>query len=121
MSKQLVGLVGWRGMVGSVLMERMQAEGDFALSCVKTGVKTAVCFRPARRAGSTGTRRTGLDQPVIVVVVMVARTAVPSRGCWTERRMGCVENITACILEETLGTRISTMAISIVEMTKKPR
>jgi aspartate-semialdehyde dehydrogenase len=31
MSKTLVGLVGWRGMVGSVLMERMQAEGDFAL------------------------------------------------------------------------------------------
>jgi aspartate-semialdehyde dehydrogenase len=27
----LVGLVGWRGMVGSVLMQRMQAEGDFAL------------------------------------------------------------------------------------------
>jgi aspartate-semialdehyde dehydrogenase len=27
----LVGLVGWRGMVGSVLLERMQAEGDFAL------------------------------------------------------------------------------------------
>ncbi|HEY4374673.1 MAG TPA: aspartate-semialdehyde dehydrogenase [Burkholderiales bacterium] len=24
-----VGLVGWRGMVGSVLMQRMQAEGDF--------------------------------------------------------------------------------------------
>jgi aspartate-semialdehyde dehydrogenase len=27
----LVGLVGWRGMVGSVLMDRMQAQGDFAL------------------------------------------------------------------------------------------
>ena len=26
----LVGLVGWRGMVGSVLMQRMQEEGDFA-------------------------------------------------------------------------------------------
>jgi aspartate-semialdehyde dehydrogenase len=25
----LTGLVGWRGMVGSVLLERMQAEGDF--------------------------------------------------------------------------------------------
>ncbi|MCC6611123.1 MAG: aspartate-semialdehyde dehydrogenase [Burkholderiales bacterium] len=25
-----VGLVGWRGMVGSVLVQRMQAEGDFA-------------------------------------------------------------------------------------------
>ena len=30
-AQPLVGLVGWRGMVGSVLMERMQAEGDFAL------------------------------------------------------------------------------------------
>ncbi|NUZ05202.1 aspartate-semialdehyde dehydrogenase [Piscinibacter koreensis] len=27
----LTGLVGWRGMVGSVLLERMQAEGDFDL------------------------------------------------------------------------------------------
>src|SRR5204862_6547806 len=27
---RVVGLVGWRGMVGSVLMDRMQAEGDFA-------------------------------------------------------------------------------------------
>ena len=28
---RLTGLVGWRGMVGSVLMDRMQAEGDFDL------------------------------------------------------------------------------------------
>ena len=27
----LTGLVGWRGMVGSVLLDRMQAEGDFDL------------------------------------------------------------------------------------------
>ncbi|MEO7129237.1 MAG: aspartate-semialdehyde dehydrogenase [Rhodoferax sp.] len=27
----LTGLVGWRGMVGSVLIDRMQAEGDFSL------------------------------------------------------------------------------------------
>ena len=27
----LVGLVGWRGMVGSVLLDRMRAEGDFDL------------------------------------------------------------------------------------------
>lgn len=26
-----VGIVGWRGMVGSVLMQRMQEEGDFAI------------------------------------------------------------------------------------------
>ena len=31
MRKALTGLVGWRGMVGSVLMDRMQAEGDFDL------------------------------------------------------------------------------------------
>lgn len=28
---QTVGLVGWRGMVGSVLMQRMREEGDFSL------------------------------------------------------------------------------------------
>ena len=28
---ELTGIVGWRGMVGSVLLERMQAEGDFDL------------------------------------------------------------------------------------------
>lgn len=31
MNKLKVGLVGWRGMVGSVLMQRMQQENDFAL------------------------------------------------------------------------------------------
>ena len=31
MASTLVGIVGWRGMVGSVLLERMQSEGDFAL------------------------------------------------------------------------------------------
>ncbi|OPX56630.1 aspartate-semialdehyde dehydrogenase [Oceanospirillum multiglobuliferum] len=30
MALKRVGLVGWRGMVGSVLMQRMQDEGDFA-------------------------------------------------------------------------------------------
>ena len=31
LSGNLVGLVGWRGMVGSVLIDRMAAEGDFDL------------------------------------------------------------------------------------------
>ncbi len=31
MTMQKLGLVGWRGMVGSVLMDRMQQEKDFAL------------------------------------------------------------------------------------------
>jgi aspartate-semialdehyde dehydrogenase len=29
MAKKKVGFIGWRGMVGSVLMDRMQTEGDF--------------------------------------------------------------------------------------------
>jgi aspartate-semialdehyde dehydrogenase len=31
MSMMTVGLIGWRGMVGSVLVKRMEAEGDFGL------------------------------------------------------------------------------------------
>ena len=30
-AKPVVGLIGWRGMVGSVLIDRMQTEGDFDL------------------------------------------------------------------------------------------
>eukprot|EP01036_Dinobryon_divergens_P016993 gene16993-23062_t len=30
-SGNTVGIVGWRGMVGSVLMDRMTAENDFAM------------------------------------------------------------------------------------------
>src|SRR5918994_1870051 len=45
-STPTVGLIGWRGMVGSVLVERMRAENDFAL------------FEPAffstTQAGSSG-------------------------------------------------------------------
>jgi aspartate-semialdehyde dehydrogenase len=48
-----VGLIGWRGMVGSVLMERMRAEGDFSgiearfFSTSNTGGKA-----PAEAAGA---------------------------------------------------------------------
>ena len=31
MAKLRVGVIGWRGMVGSVLMQRMREENDFAL------------------------------------------------------------------------------------------
>src|SRR5688572_6699539 len=30
-AKAITGLIGWRGMVGSVLVERMRAESDFSL------------------------------------------------------------------------------------------
>ncbi|MFN7730984.1 MAG: aspartate-semialdehyde dehydrogenase [Pirellula sp.] len=50
-----VGLVGWRGMVGSVLMDRMQAEGDFSYI-------EPVFFSTSNAGGegpSLGGRRTG--------------------------------------------------------------
>ena len=45
----LVGLVGWRGMVGSVLMDRMAQERDFDLieplfGSFSHGVATAISF-----------------------------------------------------------------------------
>ena len=56
MSKQgnVVGLVGWRGMVGSVLMDRMQAEGDFGLiEPVFFSTSNAVGKSPAQAKNET--------------------------------------------------------------------
>jgi aspartate-semialdehyde dehydrogenase len=52
-----VGLVGWRGMVGSVLLDRMRAEGDFELidptffSTSNAGGKAPLGSEPLRDAG----------------------------------------------------------------------
>ena len=48
-----VGLVGWRGMVGSVLMQRMRDEGDFAL--------IEPVFFSTSNAGGAGPRIDGVD------------------------------------------------------------
>ncbi|MBS0374847.1 MAG: aspartate-semialdehyde dehydrogenase [Proteobacteria bacterium] len=45
-----VGIVGWRGMVGSVLLERMRAEGDFAL-IEPTFYSTSRAGQPAPAVG----------------------------------------------------------------------
>ena len=45
-----VGLIGWRGMVGSVLMQRMQAENDFAL-VEPTFFSTSQVGGPAPKVG----------------------------------------------------------------------
>ncbi|MBT58506.1 MAG: aspartate-semialdehyde dehydrogenase, partial [Acidiferrobacteraceae bacterium] len=42
-----VGFVGWRGMVGSVLMQRMQEEGDFDLIRETTFFSTSQVGEPA--------------------------------------------------------------------------
>ncbi len=48
-----VGLVGWRGMVGSVLMQRMRDEGDFAL--------IEPVFFSTSNAGGAGPAIAGVD------------------------------------------------------------
>lgn len=45
-----VGIIGWRGMVGSVLMERMQAENDFA-ECEPLFFSTSQAGRPGPDIG----------------------------------------------------------------------
>ncbi|MEQ1438191.1 aspartate-semialdehyde dehydrogenase [Fontimonas sp. SYSU GA230001] len=50
-----LGMVGWRGMVGSVLMQRMQEENDFAL--------VEPHFFSTSSAGGTGPKVGGRDTP----------------------------------------------------------
>jgi aspartate-semialdehyde dehydrogenase len=52
-----VGLVGWRGMVGSVLMQRMQEENDFAL--------IEPHFFSTSSVGGAGPRIGGKDTPAL--------------------------------------------------------
>ena len=47
-----VGLIGWRGMVGSVLLQRMQEENDFAL--------IEPVFFSTSQAGQTAPMNTGI-------------------------------------------------------------
>ncbi|KAJ9469674.1 Aspartate-semialdehyde dehydrogenase [Diplonema papillatum] len=53
----LLGMVGWRGMVGSVLMDRMAAEGDFKL------VKTR--FFSTSAAGKAAPKVDGESEPTL--------------------------------------------------------
>src|SRR3546814_12575383 len=52
-----VGLVGWRGMVGSVLMQWMQEENDFAL--------IEAHFFSTSSAGGAGPKIAGKDTPAL--------------------------------------------------------
>src|SRR5690625_3726784 len=52
--KQAVGLIGWRGMVGSVLMQRLRAENDFDLFqpvCFSTTIAGGAVPQWARGVG----------------------------------------------------------------------
>ncbi len=48
-----VGIVGWRGMVGSVLMQRMQEENDFVLGFEPVFFTTSQAGQPAPMGGGT--------------------------------------------------------------------
>ncbi|HUG03011.1 MAG TPA: aspartate-semialdehyde dehydrogenase, partial [Steroidobacteraceae bacterium] len=50
-----VGLIGWRGMVGSVLLSRMRAEGDFA-RIAPVFFSTSMAGAPAPETGQAVAR-----------------------------------------------------------------
>ena len=54
-----VGIVGWRGMVGSVLMQRMQEEGDFGIGIEPVFFSTSQAGQPAPM--NTGTLKNADD------------------------------------------------------------
>lgn len=57
-----VGIVGWRGMVGSVLMQRMQEENDFALGFEPVFFTTSQAGQPAPMGGSTLKKADDLEE-----------------------------------------------------------
>jgi aspartate-semialdehyde dehydrogenase len=68
-----VGFVGWRGMVGSVLMQRMQEEGDFA-GIAPVFFSTSSAGRPAPSfpgAGDTGTLQDAHDLEALAKLPIV--------------------------------------------------
>ncbi len=69
-----VGLVGWRGMVGSVLMHRMEQEGDFEL-INPTFFTTSQKGQPAPAFGKA---EAGLLQDALDIDVLKQQDAIIS-------------------------------------------
>ncbi|TDL47107.1 aspartate-semialdehyde dehydrogenase [Kocuria rosea] len=66
-----VGFVGWRGMVGSVLMQRMQEEGDFG-GITPVFFSTSSAGRPAPSfAGDAGTLQDAYDLETLAKLPIV--------------------------------------------------
>ncbi len=57
-----VGIVGWRGMVGSVLMQRMQEENDFSLGFEPVFFTTSQAGQPAPMGGGTLKRADDIEE-----------------------------------------------------------
>ena len=80
MSK-LVGIVGWRGMVGSVLMDRMVEEKDFDLiEPLFFSTSNAGGTAPAMAKNET----TLQDAHVIEARRLHQRRVPPAARCWLE-------------------------------------
>ena len=68
-----VGIVGWRGMVGSVLMRRMLEENDFALiepeffTTSNVGGEGPAIGRPVTRGGSFTFAQSSATASLVVV------------------------------------------------------
>ena len=71
---KLVGLVGWRGMVGSVLMQRMQDEAG----------------------------QTTVEWLVIMVGLTALATALVGAGIWTTVAQG-IANAVGSLIQTTIG------------------
>ena len=67
-----VGLVGWRGMVGSVLLQRMQDEGDFGdINPVFFSTSNAGGAAPAIAGGDTGKLEDAFDIDTLAKLPMI--------------------------------------------------
>ncbi|WP_125615281.1 aspartate-semialdehyde dehydrogenase [Specibacter cremeus] len=82
-----VGLVGWRGMVGSVLMQRMQDEGDFA-AINPVFFSTSNAGGKAPEIGGTGTLEDAFDIDTLakLPIVVTAQGGDYTKRVHTELR-----------------------------------
>ena len=78
-----VGMVGWRGMVGSVLLDRMQSEGDFA-HIEPTFFSTSNAGGDAPALGQSGGESKLMNAADLVVLGQMDVVLTCQGGEWTQ-------------------------------------
>ena len=81
-----VGIVGWRGMVGSVLMQRMQEENDFALGFEPLFFTTSQAGQPAPLKAGTLKDASDISELKKLDVILTCQGGDYTKAVHTELR-----------------------------------
>lgn len=81
-----VGIVGWRGMVGSVLMQRMQEEKDFDLGFEPVFFTTSQAGQPAPMGGGVLKKADDIDELKKLDAILTCQGGDYTKAVHTELR-----------------------------------